>query len=105
MSRRRRSGRGAGAAGWCDRQWRRFPFVDAHSGDISITRSLAIYFAWVDGQEIGKNGVTMNALWLALACLAAAFGKSTFTFLIDRKRCADTPSIAPTQTITDPKDP
>lgn len=70
---------------FCDRQWRRLPFVDSHTGDISITRALAIYFAWKAGRVIDYNhGVTLNVLWLCLASLSAAFGKSTFGFLLTR---------------------
>ncbi len=71
---------------WCDRQWRRLPFVDGHTGDVSITRLIALYFAWLVGQSITmKTGeLSLNVLWLALAAVSAAFGKSTFGFLLQR---------------------
>lgn len=66
---------------WCTK-----PICD-HDGAPSITRCLAIYFAALVGHSVEnhpQHEITTNALWLALASLSAAFGKSTFTFLLSK---------------------
>lgn len=62
------------------------PLVDRYQGP-SITRVLAAFFAAMCWRslELGRS-IGLNVLWLALACIAAAFGKSTFTFLLERMR-------------------
>lgn len=59
--------------------------VDGWEG-LSMTRFLAMYFASLVGYSVRElHGVISgNALWLALAAAAIAFGKSTFTFLLRR---------------------
>lgn len=61
------------------------PLVDGREG-LSLTRFLSIYFASLVGYSVKeqKGVITLNALWLALASAAIAFGKSTFTFLLRR---------------------
>lgn len=65
--------------------WITAPLVDGQEG-LSLTRFLAIYFAYLCGQSVQlSNGrISINALWLALAAAAIAFGKSTFSFLLRR---------------------
>lgn len=59
--------------------------VDGWEG-LSMTRFLAIYFASLVGYSVREQHgvISGNALWLALAAAAIAFGKSTFTFLLRR---------------------
>lgn len=87
------------------RAWCCLPFVDTHSGAVSITRVIALYFAWVVGQSIHDSHgvVSLNTFWLALATLAAAFGKSTFGFLLQKVQIASTIAAteASTRTTTD----
>lgn len=65
--------------------WRSLPFVDAHSGEISITRCIAIYFALMLGHMIeDRHPLSGTQLTFAIVILAAAFGKSTFTFFLQR---------------------
>jgi hypothetical protein len=70
-----------------NRSWRFWwaPLVDDYKG-ISITRVIALLFAGFVGLSIDKQGgvVGANTLWLGLASISAAFGKSTFTFLLSR---------------------
>jgi hypothetical protein len=78
------------------------PVVDGYKG-ISITRLMSIQFAvlvWVSVTQ--QLPVSMNTLWLALAAMAAAFGKSTFSFLLTRMQRSDTHTEARTvnETIT-----
>jgi len=64
--------------------WLLAPLVDRWHG-LSLTRFLAIYFALLCGHTIEQtHSVSINVLWLALATIATAFGKSTFTFLLAR---------------------
>jgi hypothetical protein len=64
--------------------WITAPFVDGQEG-LSLTRFLAIYFAILVGHLVEhQHAITANTLWLALASIATAFGKSTFTFLLRR---------------------
>jgi hypothetical protein len=66
------------------------PIVDHWKGP-SITRILALYFAALVGYVIvSTRAISLNALWLSLASLAAAFGKSTFSFLLQRMQFAGT---------------
>src|SRR3954463_91783 len=67
------------------------PFVDRYVG-VSITRLIALYFAYLVGLSIRLSHGTVgaNALWLGLASIAAAFGKSTFTFLLQRMELKST---------------
>lgn len=82
------------------RAWCCLPFVDTHSGAVSITRVIALYFAWIVGTSIQQShgAVSLNTFWLALATLAAAFGKSTFGFLLQKVQI--TSSIAATEAST-----
>jgi hypothetical protein len=62
-----------------------FLFVDRRGEGLSLTRFMAIAFAALDCHIIERaHVVSANALWLALACFAVAFGKSTFEFLLRR---------------------
>ncbi len=61
-------------------QWLLAPIVEGWCG-ISLVRLLCIYFAWKVGQQ---PTITLNALWLALASLAAAFGEKVFVKLINQ---------------------
>ncbi len=66
----------------CTSQWR-----DKHSGDLSQTKVLATFFGIMDFYSVmasTAHGITANQLWLALASMACAFGKSTFNFLLTR---------------------
>lgn len=69
---------------WCAR-FLTAPFVDGQEG-LSLTRFLAIYFAYLAGVSVQKsNGaISGNALLLCLISASIAFGKSTFTFLLHR---------------------
>lgn len=62
-----------------------WPLTDKRGEGLSLTRILAAVFGYVDLHimEI-THSVSGNQLWLALACFAVAFGKSTFTFLLTR---------------------
>lgn len=74
------------------------PLVDHYQG-ISITRVIALFFAGMVGVSIvmqhGEIGA--NTLWLGLAAISAAFGKSTFTFLLSKAQLA---SATVQQTVT-----
>lgn len=64
-----------------------YPFVDKRGEGLSLTRFMAISFVVLIFHVVESNGVhtiSANTLWLALACFAVAFGKSTFTFLLSR---------------------
>lgn len=77
-------------------QWVTKPLCD-HDGQPSITRCLAIYYAILVGHSVEHNPtheLTTNALWLALASMSAAFGKSTFTFLLSKAQLAATSTQA-----------
>lgn len=65
------------------------PLVDHYQG-LSITRLIAVFFAGLVGLSIYLQGgvVGANALWLGLASISAAFGKSTFTFLLTKAQLA-----------------
>lgn len=62
-----------------------WPLTDKRGEGLSLTRILACAFGCEDLHIMETNhAVTANQLWLALACFAVAFGKSTFTFLLTR---------------------
>lgn len=80
---------------WCDPRcflpaifWFLMSFLcDKGSKTISITRLLVVFFAGLDAYSVWASpghGITANHLWLAITCIAAGFGKSTFTFLLQR---------------------
>lgn len=79
------------------------PFVDSYVG-ISITRLLAIFYALLIWHAVENAHVINNsALTLAIVTLAAAFGKSTFTFFLRRAefKQSSTQSDATSTTIID----
>lgn len=83
-------------------RWLFAPLVDGWHG-LSLTRFLAIYFALLVGHLTeATHTLPANALWLSLAAIAAAFGKTTFTFLLSRmeSRATVSQSDARTETIS-----
>jgi hypothetical protein len=62
------------------------PLRDKPGAGFSMTKMIAAYFAYLVGFSIGalSGKIDTNTLWLALASLAAAFGKSTFNFLLSK---------------------
>jgi len=63
------------------------PLRDSHDLRFSLTKILAVYFALLDWHSVEKTAtheLSANQLWLAIVCIAAAFGKSTFNFLLKR---------------------
>ena len=67
---------------------------------LSLTKLLAILFAAVDVAAIHTHGVDGYSLALAIACLAAAFGKPTFQGFLARWSRTDTASSTTTETST-----
>jgi hypothetical protein len=68
-----------------DRLWRRCPWVDRETGCMSITRSMAIYFAILVGHIVERtHDISWTAFLLALTAGAMAFGKSYFGQLLTR---------------------
>ena len=76
--------------GWLYRCWISLPLVDRYTGEWSLSRTIAAYFAFhtallIDGVAPTPERVTFTlaALIVALAILslAAAFGKAVFSAL------------------------
>lgn len=86
-------------------RWLTAPFVDGQEG-LSLTRFISIYFAFLVGVSVEKQGgvITWTALWMAMISAAIAFGKSTFTFLLRRVQLGSVTSDV-TQTIRRERDP
>ena len=64
--------------------WVTAPFVDGQEG-LSLTRILSVFYAVIVWHSVeSEHGIGLNALWLALASIACAFGKSSFSFLLRR---------------------
>ncbi len=77
------------------------PLVDDYRG-LSITRVIALFFAGLVGVSITmQHGtVSVNALWLGLAAISAAFGKSTFTFLLTKAQLASQSTQSTVETVS-----
>ena len=67
---------------------------------LSLTKLLAILFAAVDIAVIHAHGVDGYSLALAIACLAAAFGKPTFQGFLARWSRTDSSSATTAETST-----
>lgn len=62
------------------------PVTDKPNYELSLTKILSIAFATVDIHVIERSNdkLTWMHVLLAIVCMATAFGKSTFTFLLRR---------------------
>ncbi len=77
------------------------PFVDSWEG-LSMTRILALGGFWlVAVSVVREQPVPQGALWLYLACVAAAFGKATFSLLLTRAKLDATVTDTTTHIITE----
>ena len=65
---------------------------------LSLTKLLAILFAVVDVAAIRAHSVDGYSIALAIACLAAAFGKPTFQGFLARWSRSDTSSSTTAET-------
>jgi hypothetical protein len=77
------------------------PIRDRPGAGFSLTKIIAGYFAYKVGFSIGALGgrVETNTLWLAMGSLAAAFGKSTFNFILSKMSLAGTTAQSDTLTL------
>ncbi len=65
-----------------------WPLVDKRGEGVSITRLLVVSYTvmlWhILESPPSSHAITANMLWLALASVAAGFGKSTFSFFLSK---------------------
>lgn len=98
---------------FADRLWRRLPIVDRDTGSWSISRTIALYFAFEAGDVLDEHktsltmAVAVVCISLALIAGAMAFGKSYFGQLLTRLQvsatlgASSTTTTAITGTVTD----
>lgn len=79
------------------------PLRDKPGMPISMTKIIAGYFAYLTGYSITQQHghVDVNTLWLALASLSAAFGKSTFNFLLSKVALQSTSTQSDSREVKD----
>ncbi len=81
-------------------RWCLAPLVDEWSG-LSMTRLLAVGgFLLAAESVLREKPIAQGALWFYLAAVAAAFGKSTFTLLLQRTQLTATLQDTRTTTVT-----
>jgi hypothetical protein len=84
-----------------DRLFRRLPIVDRGTGDISLTRCISTMFAFEVAHIMEhEHAVSTTLLIFASLTMAAAFGKSTFGFWLQKQQMTYALNLTASDTVT-----